>query len=651
MNFNNVDFNHLLNLEWLETNGIGGYASSSVIGANTRKYHGLLVAPKNPPADKKILVEKVEERILFNNNYSDLSVNEYAGAIHPQGHKFLKDFNRLPIATWIYSGKGWNLQKKLFMIPNSNTTVLVYENTSNKSFKMEVHPLLAFKELHHTFSKNNFDFYYKKNEKHLKVYAYPDCIPFFVDWSKGEFIEDRAWYENFKLRKEDYRGQPCIEDYYRIGYITTELKKGQKLKIVFTTEDQFLNKRLSELESKKLNHIEKLQNKEIKNAFYNDLLVSGNQFLIDRKSTNSKSIIAGYHWFTDWGRDTMIAMRGLTIATGNQNASKSILSTFIGYIKDGMLPNRFPNYSDQEVEYNTIDATLWLFISLYEYHKKFKDTKFVKDNLQILENILLAHINGTKFNIHVTPEGFLWGGKEGWQLTWMDAKVDGHVVTPRIGCPVEINALWYNALCIYVEFCGSSKHILKEEIIQVKKHFESNFNNHFLNDSGYLNDVVIPLQEPDSSFRPNQIYAVSLPFAILKKDQEKVILKQIEEKLITGYGLRTLSKDHPDFKGNYGGNQWDRDVAYHQGIVWPYLLMEYWQAFFKIHGTNKNIRKKVIKALQPLKEHFYNNNCIMGISEIFDGESPNEGRGCIQQAWSVAAILKLYTEFKLYELE
>lgn len=651
MKIENQDLTSLLNLEWLETNGIGGYASSSVVGANTRKYHGLLVAANNPPADKKILIAKVEERVLSKNAYSDLSVNKYVGAVHPTGQQFLKEFNRLPVATWEYGGKGWSLQKKLFMVPGSNTTVLIYENTSKKSFEIEVHPLLVFKNFHAAFSKNDFDFYYEKAGNHIKIHAYPDSMPFFMDWSQGEFLEDRAWYENIKLEKEEYRGQESIEDYYRIGYLKTDLKKGQHLKLVFTTEESFLDKTAHDLEKSKLKHLESLRDKKIQDTFYNDLLISGNQFLIDRKSTNSKSIIAGYHWFMDWGRDSMISMRGLAIATGDKYASKSILSTFTKYLDQGMLPNRFPDEDGQDVEYNTIDATLWLFVALYEYHKKFGDAAYIEENISALENILLAHVRGTRYDIHVTPEGFLWGGEQGWQLTWMDAKVDGYVVTPRIGCPVEINALWYNALCIYEEFCESSYFGVHKEIGGIKERFKSNFADYFLKDEGYLNDVVIPNQDPDKSFRPNQLYAISLPFSILNKAKEKTILAQVGDKLLTHYGLRSLEMDNPEFKGTYAGNQWDRDTAYHQGTVWPFLLMEYWQAYLNVNGSNKETRKAVVKALEPLKNHFYNADCIMGISEIFDGKSPYSGRGCIQQAWSVAALIKLYSEHKLHEIE
>lgn len=537
------------------------------------------------------------------------------------------------------------------MVPNSNTTVLVYENTSKNSFEIEIHPLLVYKSLHSTFSKNDFDFYYEKEDKHMKIYAYPDSMPFFIDWSKGEFVEDRAWYENFKVEKEEYREQQSVEDYYRIGYLKTTLKRGQRLKLVFTTEDTQLDRAVSGLEKKKMKHIERLGNKEIKDTFYNDLLFSGNQFLIDRKSTNSKSIIAGYHWFMDWGRDAMIAMRGLTIATGDQKSSKSILSTFLKYLDGSMLPNRFPNQKGNDVEYNTIDASLWLFIAMYEYHKRFDDAAFIEENLGTLENILLAHIRGTRYDIHVTPEGFIWGGKEGLQLTWMDARVDGYVVTPRIGCPIEINALWYNALCIYKQFCDNGYTEVHDEISGIRERFKSNFTEHFLNEEGYLNDVVIPTQGPDKKFRPNQIYAISLPFSILGKESEREILKQVGEKLLTDYGLRSLATDDPEFNGHYGGNQWDRDTAYHQGTVWPFLLMDYWQAYIKVNGANKESKKAIVKGFEPLKEHFYNTNCIMGISEIFDGESPTEGRGCIQQAWSVAALLKLYAEHQLYDIE
>jgi len=650
MNLKNKEIADLLNQEWLATNGIGGYASSSIVGANTRKYHGLLVAAFNPPTDRRVVVGKIEERIIQGENISDISVNQYPGVIHPQGHQFLKSFERMPIATWVYEGKGWKLEKKVFMVPDSNTTVVIYENIGTKELELEAHPLFEHKDYHSTSPENHFDFYYEQNKSSIKVHAFPDSPAVYMSWSKGIFEEHRAWYKNIQLQKEEYRGQGSIENYYRIGLLKTKLSAGQKISVLFTTDAAMVNKKAVSLEKKATSNVTQIKKTKIKNAFYNDLLVSGSQFVVDRASTRSKSILAGYHWFTDWGRDTMIAMRGLTIATGDQKTSKSILSTFLKYLDEGMLPNRFPDYDGQEIEYNTIDATLWLFIAMYEYQKKFNDVDFIETHLKNLESVLLYHINGTRYNIHLTKEGFISGGEENWQLTWMDAKVGDYVVTPREGCAIEINALWYNAMCIYEHFCNGCNIKLHKQIKKVKDNFSENFKKRFLNKEGYLNDVFLTDGDTDESFRPNQIYAVSLPFSPLTMTEEKKVVKLVGEKLLTDYGLRTLNQDNPQFIGHYGGDQWARDTAYHQGTVWPFLLMEYWEAYLKVNKYTKKSKMEVVKALKPLKEHFYSANCIHGISEIFDGENPKDGRGCIQQAWSVAALVKLYTDHKLYTI-
>ncbi|MDO6737843.1 amylo-alpha-1,6-glucosidase [Wenyingzhuangia sp. 2_MG-2023] len=650
MKTSDKEIGELLNLEWLETNGIGGYASSSITGANTRKYHGLLVAPFNPPTDRKNLVGKIEERILLDDVYSDLSVNQYPNIIHPTGQQYLTEFTRRPFATWQYQSDHWKLKKQLFMVHGSNTTVLTYENTGTNTFELELHPLWEFKDYHGNFTKNSHHFEYQKNENHIEVTLSKEINPVYWDWSQGKFIEKRAWYKNFQLSKENYRGERDQEDLYRIGYITCALAPGQKIKISFTTDAKMVGREYQKLEEKTLKHLKKLKSKETKNVFYNDLLISGDQFIVKRNSTKSKTIIAGYHWFTDWGRDTMIAMRGLTIATGDQKTTKSLLSTFLKYVDKGMLPNRFPDFSKQEIEYNTIDATLWMFIALYEYRQKFDDLAFVQLHIKKLEKILTTHIKGTRYNIHTTPEGFLSGGQDGVQLTWMDALVDGYVVTPRMGCPVEINALWYNALRIFETLAKECNHPVKSNISKVLKKITTNFKTYFLNENGYLNDVVVPNKTVDSSFRSNQIYVVSLPFSLLTLKEEKKIVKMVEEKLLTDFGLRTLDPNDSNYKGHYGGNKWERDTAYHQGTVWTFILMDYWEAYLKTHKKSEAAKKKVLRALQPLQDHFYHQNGLHTISEIFDGDHPFDGRGCIQQAWSVAALIKLYSDYKLYKI-
>ncbi len=643
---------HLLDNEWIITNGIGGYASSSVSGANTRRYHGLLVASMHPPTDRRVLVSKVEERVLVDGIYYDLSVNQYPEVIYPKGYHYLKTFERKPLPLWHYTHETWALDKTVFMDHGSNTTAVEYSNKGSQPIQLEIHPLLCNKDYHGIYKEDTAaNFYYEENSKRIKVYSNYGSEPYYMATSNGSFTEARAWYKDFQLARDKYRGQQHAEDFYRIGYYTSTLQPGEKVSIIFSTEENKVSQDATTIQTTFLNHIESVTNKKTKDTFYNDLLVAGDQFVVKRASTNSYTILAGYHWFTDWGRDTMIAMRGLTIATGKQKASKSILSTFFKYIDKGMLPNRFPDYDGQEIEYNTIDATLWLFVALYDYYQKFGDKAFIKQHIVALQHIIEAHIKGTRYNIHVTPEGFLYGGQEGVQLTWMDAIADGHVMTPRMGCPVEINALWYNALCVYDYLVAEVKQKEAGNFKSYKNLIQTNFKAYFLNESGYLNDVIIPNQQIDASFKPNQLYALSLPFRLLSVAQEKEILKQAKNKLLTGYGLRTLDTEHPNFEPVYSGNKWKRDVAYHQGTVWTFIIPEYYEAYLRLNKYSDKAKHEVKKELEILKTHFYDADCLHGISEIFDGLNPKDGRGTIHQAWSVSAIIKLYTDYELYAIK
>ncbi|SFZ95013.1 glycogen debranching enzyme, putative [Flaviramulus basaltis] len=637
--------------EWIQTNGLGGYASSTIEGANTRRYHGLLVAALSPPTDRKVILTKVEERLVINGNYKDLSTNNYKDVVYPKGYKFLKSFNPTPIPTWIFQDDDFNLEKQVLMVQNENATLVNYVNRGDKPIILEIDPLYVSTDYHTLFHENNnTNFYSEIHENYLKTFPYYQSIPVFTKWNKGHFTEARNWYKNIYLPIETKRGLDDTCDSYRIGYISCELKPQEALTLLVSLNETLLENDINKLfiyEKQKLLKV----GPQTKSTFYNDLLRSGNQFLVKRYSTDGQSIIAGYHWFSDWGRDTMISMRGLTITTGNKAASQSILSTFFKRVNQGMIPNRFPDHSNDRVEYNAMDATLWLFITLYEYYLEFNDEAFVKKQMPILKDILEWYIKGTHYSIKATPEGFIYGGEAGVQITWMDAMVYGEVITPRIGCPIEINALWYNALKVYEHFCEEFKIKNETQFDTIKNNFELNFSNFFINEEGTLYDVIVPNISSDSSFRPNQLYCLSLPFTILNKEQQKTVFDAVQKKLYTPFGLRTLDSENPNFQGIYSGNQWHRDHEYHQGTVWPFLLSEYYIAFFKIYGNNKTNRKKVVEELTSLKNHFYNEEGLHCISEVFDGKEPKQGKGTIQQAWSVAALIKLYSDYKLYEID
>ncbi len=652
LEFNNPSFDDTISKEWIVTNGIGGYASSSVNGANTRRYHGLLIASANPPTQRSVLVSKIEECIsLKRDTCISISSNRYPNAVHPKGYQYLHSFDRSPFPRTIFEVGGQLIAKTVFMVYGSNTTIIEYENIGKATYKLSLRPIFSQRDYHSLFQQDDYyDFYFDQKDNVLKIHPHFGTAPLFFKYFNGDFTEKREWYKNFEYGKEEYRGLGFQEDGYGLGGVTSVLSPGEKTYLMFTLDEKILNDNPQKLKDAEIKRLKSLRLPSIKNQFFNDLMVSGDQFLVKRASTDSHTILAGYHWFTDWGRDTMIAMRGLCIATGRQEISRSILKTFFNYLNEGMLPNRFPDFADEAVEYNTVDATLWLFVALYEYYEKFGDKAFIKEHFSQLSEILEWHFKGTRFNIHLTKEGFIFAGEGITQLTWMDARVGDYVVTPRHGCPVEIQALWFNALKIYDFFSkelklGADK--LLDTSVSISKKLETNFNKYFVNEAGYLNDVVIPGESADDALRPNQIYVISLPFSLVSKKQEKKIFEIVQKELYTPLGLRTLNIDHPEFKPIYKGDQWHRDTSYHQGTVWPFLLGDYFLAQLKVYNNSAKVRKEVLAAIEPLEKHFYESDCIHGISEIFDGLSPNEGRGTIQQAWSVSGLLLTYLQGNL----
>ncbi len=635
----NPTYEALADKEWIITNGLGGYASSTVMGANTRRYHGLLVAALNPPASRTVMVSGVEEKIILEGGRrEELATHRYPGAIHPNGYQFLESFERRLLPTATYRVGEAALRKRVSMVYRSNTTVIEYENVGAVGYRLHLTPLLVHRDYHALFKEEDyFDYYHLQTaEGKLKIHAHYGAPALYLGFSRATFLEDARWFYQLEYEKEQYRGLDDQEDARSIGTVAAELAPGEKVYLVFSTEGAMLEWDPKGLIDTELQRLQALSPPEFHNTWRGDLLVSADQFLIHRASTNSASLIAGYHWFMDWGRDTMIAMRGLCISAGKKEVSESIIRTFLQYLDGGMLPNRFPDRGE-DPEYNTIDATLWLFIVLHEYYERFGDKEFIASVFGALTEIIEAHLRGTRYNIHLTDDGLLFGGEGLAQLTWMDARVGDYVVTPRQGCPVEINALWYNALCIYKSFAE-----LLGDGIAVEApidRLKSAFPTFFLNEQGYLNDLVIPPAYIDDTLRPNQLYALSLPYRLLTPDQEAGVLDFVRRELLTPYGLRTLPVGHPDFKSTYGGDQWQRDTAYHQGTVWPFLLVEYVFAHRRVHGAKTD--SEIRELLEPLKTHFYERDGLHAISEIFDGENPQAGRGTIQQAWSVSAMLQI----------
>jgi len=641
------DFNYALSLEWLETNGLGGYASSTVSGANSRRYHGLLVAAMHPPVGRTVLLSKLEETVLVDEKRFELSANQYPGAIHPQGFQYLKNFERNLFPEFVFEVGGVKLKKTITAIHGENTTLIIYDVLeAGKKFELELLPLCSSRD-YHSMSHANDSIYqgYLFQDGVFQTKNYENSPELFIKIPHSNFESTGHWYNNFEYSVEHYRGLDFREDLFNHGKFILTLKKGDKVGVIISTDDPS-EKDAFELFAQEQKRREALVSDFSENDRIKRFVLAADQFVVKR-GDNLKTIIAGYHWFSDWGRDTMISLPGLCLTTGRYDDAKKILKAFAESVSEGMLPNRFPDFGEMP-EYNTVDATLWYFHAIYKYDQYTGDKDFVNSLLPILKGIVEWHYKGTRYNIHVDTDELLYAGQEGVQLTWMDAKVGDWVVTPRKGKAVEINALWYNALSIMEELLAQAGEVKEAEIFKQRAiRVHTSFNQKFWNKSlNYLYDFVDGDYKNDD-LRPNQIYALSLPFPLLRKDKAQKVFKAVTEKLLTPRGLRSLSPDHKDYKPVYGGDQWHRDGAYHQGTVWSFLLGPYIDALVTIKGSEGKAEASTI--LIAFFNHL-NEAGVGTVSEIFDANPPHAPRGCMAQAWGVGEILRVAIEHQLFDV-
>lgn len=638
------DFIFSSNLEWLETNGIGGYASSTVAGANTRRYHGLLVAATKPPLGRMVVLSKLEETIVAGDRRVELGCNQYPGAVYPEGYRYLKSFRRDVFPEFEYQAGNFRLKKTVAAIHGENTTVVVYEVLdAEEDFQLELLPMYACKDFHSEAKANDsLHFHYLFDEGTFRTMNYQDCPEIFIHVPGSSFIEQRNWFYNFEHLVEQHRGLDFKEDLYSHGRFAVNLRKGDKLGVIISTESPIDRDAVTMLNQERVR-----RNTWTKKFDGHDLLrrlaLAADQFIVQRGDLHS--VIAGYPWFSDWGRDTMIALPGLCLVTGRHQEYKQILKAFAEHVSDGMIPNRFPDYHE-EPEYNTIDATLWFFVAVYRYHKTTGDDAFVKELLPVLKEIIDWHYRGTRYNICVDAEDeLLAGGHDGVQLTWMDAKVGDWVVTPRQGKPVEINALWYNALKSMAHF---QQRVANKEGAAVYEQKAArvleSFNEKFWNSTRKCLYDCVDHDYKNPDLRPNQVYAISLPFPLLAKDRAISVLKMIGQYLLTPRGLRSLEPGHHDYKGSYGGGPWNRDSAYHQGTAWGYLMGPYIDALMYVKGDKA--KKEASVLLTQFLAHL-DERGVGSISEIFDGDAPHAARGCIAQAWSVGEALRVAVDYNL----
>ena len=644
----NVDF------EWLETDGLGGFAASTVCGCNTRRYHGLLVSDphsidEHPPVGRRMLLNKVEETLSFAEGSFALSTNLYLDAIHPDGRQFVSSFTREPWPTITFAVPGAQLTKEVFMPHHSGVTVVRYTlDAAAGPAELAIDPLVSGRGFHHTIrASDDITPTLTVTDEQFSVQLFDDASRIFISHEGGEFRgpEDGhggCWYYNFNYPIEAERGLDAVEDLYCPGRIRWTLQPGDSVALVVSTCPTSAGAQ-KHLDVAALAAAEKARRIEVsRNAGHDPrtqrLFLSADQFIIRRRE--GSSVVAGYPWFNDWGRDTMIALPGLTVATGHHDECRDVLRTWVSHSQDGLIPNVFGD--DGSAAYNTADATLWMFAAVEEFYSASSDIEFIRSEMYDgLIASLRSHAAGTGHDVAMDPaDGLLIAGDAHTQLTWMDAKVSDWTVTPRHGKPVEINALWYSALRtgqFFAEKLGDPATAAELGNIAVlcKRHFAPTF---FDDTLGYCFDVITP-DGPDARLRPNQLIACALPHSLLTQTQMQRVVSVCRDRLLTPYGMRTLSPDDDAYRGRYEGDVWARDGAYHQGTVWPWLIGPFLKAYRAAFGDGETTRAYMRECLGPLMEHLLNSG---SIAEIFDGDEPQLPRGCPAQAWSVAQVLECW---------
>jgi len=637
--------------EWLLTNGIGGYASGTVAGSQTRRYHGLLVAALQPPVGRTQLVSAVDEIVHYQGIEYSLATHRWAsGAVDPRGFLLVEEFHlEGTSAVWSYALADALLEKRMWMRQGENTTYIQYTLVRGSgALDLGLKALVNYRDFHSLTHGGSWRMKIDPVEHGVSVQAFDGAAPFYLNSDSGTCEPRHEWYVGCYFREETARGLEDRDDRLFAALFRAKLQVGASFTFVATTEANALldgETTAAERANRDVKLFTAWQEKHEALAaeapsWLWQLLLAADQFIVKRslpEEPDGRSIIAGYHWFGDWGRDTMIALPGLTLATGRAEVAKQILLAFSRYVDAGMLPNNFPDAGGKP-EYNTVDAALWYFESIRQYLASTQDRQTLERLFPVLAGMIDAHVKGTRYNIHVDPaDGLLFAGGPGVQLTWMDAKIGDWVVTPRTGKPVEINALWVSALETMAQFArllgkpGEGYEILAAK---ATKSFQKFWNP----ERGCCYDVIgVPDIGNDGSIRPNQIFAVSLLETLLTPKQQKSVVDVCARQLLTSYGLRSLAPGEPGYTGHYGGSPRDRDAAYHQGTVWGWLL----GPFALAHHSVYRDRDAAKRFLEPLGRQIYAGG-LGTLNEIFDGDAPFAPAGCIAQAWTVAELIRAW---------
>ena len=634
------------------TNGLGGYACGTVALANTRRYHAFLMASLAPPVQRTLLVAKVDLGVEYLGAKTDLGANEFAGGtISPQGFVHLESFAVIDgIPTWRYAVADAILELQIFMAQGANTSYLRLELIrSSAPLRVVLKPYVAYRDYHHQ-SHGAQPFELESAADRCSIQASAAARPYRLLVTQGQFTPTPAWYWNFWHREEAERGLDASEDLFFPGSFSAELAVHSPMFLIATAE-RAAPAAGSEVVKAIQNDNKILSARLPKSAptWIRSLARASDQFIVRRGDAGAAgaSIIAGYPWFADWGRDTMISLPGLATVLGRYDIAANILKTYASFVDGGMLPNRFPD-GGETPEYNTADATLWMFHALEDYLQAKPNPELLGLLFPTLVSIIHAHVDGTRYGIRVDAEdGLLRAGAAGTQLTWMDAKHGDQVFTPRVGKPVEINALWLNALNVMARAAGRVHNVGEKRFCEALLDRASRNFGRFWNEERHCLYDVIDVEGTharDDRVRPNQILAISLPYCALPPSQMRAVVERCGRDLLTSYGLRTLSAGDPRYVGTCAGDAGQRDAAYHMGTTWAWLLGPYARAHFRVYGDARQAQS----LLEPIAQHL-NAACVGTVSEIFDGDAPHNARGCFAQAWSVAEILRawIYLERKI----
>lgn len=647
--------------EWAVTNGIGGYAGSSMIGAHSRTHQGYLIASLHAPIERYLVFSKINETATVGTSTVSFETSQHCASgktVYTEGQKFLTSFIYDGSVHYTYETDNFSFEKHITLKRNANVCAVSYELTAGDSdCTFTLTPLFNYRE--HSESSTPDTLRFDTFTEDRTFYLVPEKnkdIAIRFQTSEGTFSERETVYDiDMQLQIEVDLETDGLDCHYCPVDLSIAVPANTTKKVSILCSIGDVNERpapvsateaFSILEENARCHAELFEKAGYRDSFANQLVLASDQFLTYRESTKMMTVLAGLPWFTDWGRDTMIAFTGLTLCTKRFKEAEEILLTFARYIRHGIVPNMFPD-DNMPPLYNTVDASLWYFYAVYQYlhyNLAAEAEAFVKEQIfPHLKEIISAYEKGTDFSIYMEDDGLIHAGSGLDQITWMDVRVGDWVATPRHGKPVEINALWYNALRIMESLCekfDEDASAYRTRANQVKE----SFNAKFWDSSNQCLFDVVDGDEPDDHIRPNQIYAVSLPFSLLPEEQEKAVVALVEKELFVGCGLRSLAPDHPDYHGIYCGALAKRDAAYHQGTAWGFLLGGFFSAYMKVNHHSSSAAENAIRMLEPVRKHLSDSGCIGSISEIFDGDAPHNPRGCYAQAWSVGEVLRCYCE-------